>query len=237
MSQLGRLAEAYPRTPLRSLQGRHLCEFFSARDWSTGTAYSFRATLRDFYAMLVRVGRIKTNPADDLPVIRVKNRAMLPAPESAVMGRQDLDDRTRLMLDLGARQGLRRIEIARIHSRDLVREEHGWSLIVHGKGDKDRMIPLHADIGERIHAAGPGWLFPSPRGGHMAATSVGKILTDVLPEGWSAHSLRRRFATRIYDESKDLRAIQQLLGHASLDVTQRYIGTRADSLRSALGHS
>ena len=66
---------------------------------------------------------------------------------------------------------------------------------------------------------------------------VGVILDRALPEGWSSHSLRRRFATKIYNETKDLRAVQQLLGHTSLDVTQRYIGTRGDALRDALGHA
>ena len=239
LSQLSRLVEAFPGRSLRSLTTRDLVTFVSKhRDWSTGTAYSFRATIKDFYGMLLRDGTIRSNVAAELPRIHVRNRAMLPAPEDSVVDREDLGERTRLMLDLGARQGLRRGEIAQIHSRDLYRDSSGWLLIVHGKGAKDRVIPLHEDIAERIRANGPGWLFTSSRGyGHLVATSVGKILTDTLPEGVTAHSLRRRFATKIYTETNDVRAVQQLLGHTSLDVTQRYIGPRPDSMRAAIAHS
>lgn len=239
MSQLGRLVEGFPRRSIRELSAAELVSFFAGHShlWGTSTAYSYRATLKDFYGMLAKRGLIDTNPVEDVPRIRVRNRVMMPAPEDAVVDRDDLDERTRLMLDLGARQGMRRAEIAQVQRRDVVRDEGGWSLIVHGKGAKDRVVPLHDDIAERILASRPGWLFPSPNGGHLTAAYVGQVLTRLLPEGWSSHSLRRRFATKIYAETKDLRAVQQLLGHTSLDVTQRYIGTRADTLRSALGHA
>ena len=193
--------------------------------------------MKGFYGMLLRNGVVRSNVAAEMPRVRVRNPIMMPAPESSVVDREDLDERTRLMLDLGARQGLRRAEIAQIHPRDLHRDSGGWLLIVHGKGSKDRVIPLHEDIADRIRANGPGWLFPSPRGGHLSPCRVGVILTDTLPEGVTAHSLRRRFATKIYTETNDVRAVQQLLGHTSLDVTQRYIGPRPDSMRAAMLHS
>lgn len=237
-SQLGRLSEGFPKRSIRTLSEADLVRFFAEHSrWGSSTAYSYRATLKDFYGMLLKRGAIESNPVNGVPRIRVRNRTMIAAPESAVVERDDLDDRTRLMLDLGARQGLRRAEIAQIQRRDLVREDGGWSLIVHGKGSKDRVVPLHHDIAERILASPYGWLFPSPNGGHLSASYVGEVLGNVLPEGWSSHSLRRRFATKIYSETKDLRAVQQLLGHTSLDVTQRYIGTRGDALRDALGHA
>lgn len=108
------------------------------------------------------------------------------------------------------------------------------STLVHGKGDKDRTIPLHEDIAAQILAAGPGWLFPTPRSdGHLTPNYVGVVITQALPRGWSAHSLRRRFATSTYDASH-LRAVQLLLGHTSLATTQVYIGSRAEGLRAAL---
>jgi len=240
-SQLGRLMEAFPRRTLRSLTTSDLIEYFSTNgsQWGSSTAYSYRCTLKNFYSVLLREGLVTSNPAAAMPRVKVKNKIMTAAPESSVLDRDDLDDRARLMLELGARQGLRRIEIARLHSRDLVRDGAGWSLIVHGKGDKDRLIPLHDDIAERLRAREAGWVFPSDRSrsGHISPDRVGFILNAALPDGWSGHSLRRRFATKIYAETHDVRAVQQLLGHTSLDVTQRYIGTQADSLRTALGHS
>lgn len=242
-SQLNRLAEAYPLVPLRSLTTHDLVVYLAGQShFSSATAYSFRATLIDFYGWLVQAGRLKTNPASSTPRIRVRNRLTTTAPEEAVLDRDDLDERTRLMVDLGGRQGLRRNEIACIHSRDLVRDgEHGWALIVHGKGQKDRLVPLHSDIAARIVAAGPGWLFPSPSArsatGHLSANFVGAVIRAALPDGVTTHSLRRRFATVCYDGAHDVRSVQLLLGHASLDTTQRYIGVRPQDLREALAHS
>lgn len=234
--QLRRLAEALSPLSLRTATTAHLAAYLTNHNWSPATKASLRHTLRQFYGFLRSAGTIRSNPALGLPVIRVPQREPRPAPESVVNVARD--ERTQLMVDLGARQGLRRAEIAAIHSRDLVRDLSGWSLIVHGKGSRERTIPLHDDIAARIRAAGPGWLFPSPRPGeHLTANRVGCILSAELGDGWTAHSLRRRFATKIYSESHDLRSVQQLLGHASMETTQRYIGTSTETLRDAIRHA
>lgn len=122
--------------------------------------------------------------------------------------------------------------------RDLRRDLLGWSLVVHGKGARERAIPLHDDIADRVIAAGPGWLFPSDRSasGHLSASRAGTLISQAL-KGWPSHSLRRRFATKINAETHDLRAIQKLLGHADLSTTQRYVGTDSAQLRAAVGHA
>lgn len=55
-------------------------------------------------------------------------------------------DGERLMLRLGAECGLRRFEIAKVHSRDVMRDLVGWSLVVVGKGDKQRIVPIGDDL-------------------------------------------------------------------------------------------
>lgn len=233
--QLRRLGESLSR-PLRSARTSDLASYLATHEWRSSTKEALRATLRGFYGFLQASGQITSNPASGLPTIRVNRRALMPAPEATIAG-VVVDERVQLMIDLGARQGLRRAEIAVIHSRDLVPGPHGYSLIVHGKGSKERAIPLHPDVAARILASGFGWLFPSSRsGGHLTANYVGVLLSRALGPGWSAHSLRRRFATKIYDGNRDLRAVQLLLGHASIATTQVYIGTRPDTLRDALDY-
>lgn len=222
--------------PLRSMTAGQLAAYLSAQSWAPATRYSVRATLKDFYAFLVDSGRIDRDPAARLPRIKVNPPAHQPTPDDALQAASEVADaRTQLMLELAVRQGLRRCEVAQVHTgRDLVRDPNGWALIVHGKGSKDRMIPLHADLAERLRATGSGWVFPNGVGGHLTANYVGVLMSRALPEGWSAHSLRRRFATRAYDGTHDLRAVQQLLGHSSIATTQVYIGTRPEVLRAAL---
>jgi len=81
----------------------------------------------------------------------------------------------------------------------------------------------------------------SPRGRdgcspHLSANYVSVLIRREL-DGWTPHSLRRRFATKIYAETHDLRAVQVMLGHAQLTTTQLYVGVDPGSLRDALSHA
>lgn len=224
---------------LRTATTRDLVRYFAARQaWSPATRYSNRATLRDFFKFAVASKWMKTDPARALPPIQRPQKNLPAAPEAVIEAAAIEDPRVELMVALAARQGLRRAEIVGIHRHDMVPTADGsWVLIVHGKGGKDRTVPLHDDIAARMLAQPSGWLFPSPAGGHLSASYAGKLLSDALGEGWSAHSLRRRFATQVYTGSHDLRAVQLLLGHADLATTQRYLDTQTHALRDALAFS
>jgi integrase/recombinase XerC len=63
---------------------------------------------------------------------------------------------------------------------------------------------------------------------------VGEACSAALPDGWTLHCLRHRFATRAYAKTHDLRAVQLLLGHSSPAVTQCYVGVSGADLRSAM---
>ena len=84
-----------------------------------------------------------------------------------------------------------------------------------------------------------GTCSPSPTGtcsppiipsGHLSPRYVGKLAAEVLPPTHTLHTLRHRFATNIYRASRDLYAVQRLLGHGSPSVTQRYVGLDVDEL-------
>ena len=82
------------------------------------------------------------------------------------------------------------------------------------------------------------WAFPSPtRASHLTANHVGLLISRALPQGWTAHSLRRRFATTVYAGSHDIRAVQQLLGHSSVQTTQVYVGVDRTALWAAVRHA
>lgn len=141
------------------------------------------------------------------------------------------------MIRLAAEAGLRRGEVAVVHSRDLLKDLAGKSLLVHGKGDKDRVVPLCESLGRELAVRmrkQPGWLFPGNIGGHISPAWVGKRVGRLLPEGITMHSLRHYFATGTYRRSRDLLAVQQLLGHTSPAITQLYVQVDQDRLRAAL---
>jgi integrase/recombinase XerC len=79
-----------------------------------------------------------------------------------------------------------------------------------------------------------GYLFPGKIDGHISADRVGHLLAAVLGDGWSAHTLRHRFATQAYACAHDLFAVQRLLGHSQPQTTLRYTQLQDDSLRAAI---
>ena len=118
----------------------------------------------------------------------------------------------------------------------------GDSLRVLGKGGKERIVPILPAVREAVAAylqACPyvvpgGPLFLGARGGRLNAGVVQRELRRIraalgLPETATPHALRHSFATHLLQAGGDLRAIQELLGHASLSTTQRY--TEVDTAR------
>ena len=128
----------------------------------------------------------------------------------------------RLMIRLGAECGLRRGEIARVHSDDVVADNAGRSLIVRGKGDKQRIVPLPDDLAGIIMDA-RGYLFPGRFGGHVEESYIGDHISRLLPDGYAAHTLRHRFATTAYAATHDLFVVAELLGHESVETTEHYV--------------
>jgi integrase len=109
----------------------------------------------------------------------------------------------------------------------------GAALLVHGKGGKLRVVPVGDDLAAAIAGVG-GYLFPGAEDGHLSPRWVGKLMAGALPDHWTAHTLRHRFATRAYRGSRNLRAVQTLLGHSSVATTERYTAVDDDEIRAAM---
>jgi integrase/recombinase XerC len=112
---------------------------------------------------------------------------------------------------------------------------HTRVLRVTGKGGKTRRVPIHPALEPRLGRV-RGWAFPSPVRPGRAVTPdyVSNRLGVVLPAPWGPHSLRHRFATQAYRNTHDIRAVQQLLGHARPETTARYTLCDDDALMAAV---
>lgn len=212
-----------------------LTEYFAAQEWALETRRGRRTSLIRFYAWGVYRGHVPVNPAADLPKVRMVQGVPRPAPDRAYHeALMRARPRERLMLRLAAEVGLRRSEVAQVHTDDLMRDLVGFSLVVHGKGGRTRIVPLPPSLGRALDACALGFVFPGRDAGHLSPRYVGKMLRDLLPGEWTMHTLRHRFATRLYGLTSDLLMVQGVLGHSSPTTTQRYVATDRDRARSAI---
>ena len=192
---------------------------------------SARASLTLFYAFAVRRHYLTTDPAAEMPLIRAPRGLPRPVPEDFLQFAYSLSsDEGRAAISLAAMGGLRLSEIANAH----MDHRDGNRLIVKGKGGVTRSIPINAILMENLLALEKnfvGYYFQNPFTRQQRSIGyVAKIITKHLPEGYTAHTLRHRAASVAYQSTKDLRAIQQFLGHADVSTTQIYTAVANDAL-------
>ena len=204
------------------------------------------STTRTFFKWLFETRRIGSNPASGLRNPKQFHRlpAFLTEGESVSLldlgpGADFLSARLGCLLELLYASGLRVSELTGLDLQDILMEHR--TLRVLGKGSKERLVPFHDQAAAVLEgylaqrqaylalkglAATPA-LFLNQRGGRLTPTSVRTFLAKALDSSAvrarvSPHALRHSFATHLLNHGMDLRAIQELLGHASLSTTQRY---------------
>lgn len=218
----------------RDVTNLDLISILGQPDYSTEHRRALRASLTSFYRWCLSSAVVDADPTSDLPVIRAATgrprpatdeiwRSLLKNPESRVL----------LMARLAGEAGLRRAEVSCVHTDDLIDAADGAQLIVHGKGNKQRVVPIGTGLADAIRKQRPsgGFLFPGKIDGHISPDRVGHLVSKAMPAGWSMHKLRHRFATRGYAGTGNLRAVQEALGHASVATTQRYTAVSSSDVR------
>jgi integrase/recombinase XerC len=210
------------------------------------------AAIRGFFAFLAETGTVARNPAADLAAPKVEKRlpVFLPIDDTErLMASLDEGDawadRDRAILETLYSCGLRVSELVGLDWGHVDLENE--CLRVFGKGRKERIVPIGEialDCLRRYRQAlrdegieKPA-VFVNRRGGRLTARSVARFVERYVrrsgtPIAASPHSLRHSFATHLLNQGADLRAIQELLGHASLSTTQRYTHVNLDHLMKA----
>lgn len=159
----------------------------------------------------------------------------------AALALSGLRRRTRMMILLAAYAGLRVHEIAKVRGEDFDWVDRQLTII--GKGQRERVVPIHDLIeAEAMVFPSSGYWFPSyakqsPRSGHISSEAVTAAIGGALSRAGSSskpHALRHWFATSLLRGGSDLRTIQELLGHQSLETTAIYTEVDSSAKRSAV---
>jgi integrase/recombinase XerC len=213
------------------------------------------AALRTFCAFLVRREMMPHNLAALAPTPKLDQ----PLPKFLTIdevfhlleqtaGQTVLEIRDRAILELLYSGGLRVAELVGLNLEDLDLNQHLAK--VRGKGGKERLIMVGSQAlkalslylqvrRELLTPDSPvsGWeaVFLNYRGGRLTTRSVGRLvehwaLKAGLSQPLSPHGLRHTFATHLLEGKADLRAVQEMLGHAQLSTTQKYLHTNLDYL-------
>ena len=208
-----------------------IVQAFARQQWKPETRKAYRNTISSFFRWLHKSGRRSDDPSLDVPRVKKPHAHPRPCPDRYIAAAMEkATSSEKLMIRLGAECGLRRGEIARVHSDDVVADSAGRSLIVRGKGDKQRIVPLPDDLADIIMDA-RGYLFPGRFVGHVEESYIGDHISHLLPDGYAAHTLRHRFATTAYAATHDLFVVAELLGHESVETTEHYVAMPDGRLR------
>lgn len=199
------------------------------------------SALRSFCTFLVTQGILNHNPAKSVsapkqgkPLPKQLNvdemNQLLNIDEDSILARRDI-----AMMELTYGCGLRLAELTQLNMRDI--EGNFAQVRVRGKGNKERILPLGKGAREALKA----WLkvrgqlvapeeqavFVSMRSQRISSRQIAKRMKlwaqkQMLTQQVHPHKLRHSFATHMLESSGDLRAVQELLGHANLSTTQVY---------------
>jgi integrase/recombinase XerC len=246
-TDLARFAEYCGRARLSELQqiDSHLIRAFVAAQHRAGiqpaSLHRYLSTLRSFFRLQIRERRMAANPATAVrgPKMRRKLPGVIPQDDLvAALDRGSEGPEAALdqaLVELLYSAGLRLAELHGLDWQAVAGRQ--TELVVTGKGNKQRIVM----IGAKARAALDAWLavrkdrapadepalFVGPRGRRLSRGAIGlRLKAWARGSGLEArlhpHRLRHSFATHLLESSGDLRAVQELLGHANLSTTQIY---------------
>ena len=235
-------------------EGLLLANTEELEDWLFSTSPARRGggergkTTRSHYARILRgFGRWTVSPKTparfrrnfdataELPDLKPAKGKPKPARED-VLGelRARIPEPFLAWILLGAFGGLRCCEISRLNRED-VTQERIW---LHGKGEVERYVPCHPLIWAAVKDLPPGPIAVDADGNRLTESQVSHRgnyrIRKAGVRGVSMHALRHRFATRAFDATRDLVAVQELLGHSDVSVTRRYVEVNRDRMAAAV---
>lgn len=232
---------------------RHYLQFLSQKHYDARTISRKLSTLRQFFLFLFTENHLPSNLCEgiDFPYQSRKLPKTLSIDEVSQLidyaqKNKSLEGlRLYTLLELLYATGMRVSELVGLKKEQILRNFS--ALLVKGKGNKERMVPLHASAQEALkdylllQKDKSIWVFPSnAESGHLTRQGFGLMLKKLAnvsgldPMRLSPHVVRHAFATHLLEGGVDLRSLQQLLGHADISTTQIYTFVDATRLKSTV---
>ena len=224
------------------------------REYASSTVARKVAAVKSFFKFLEATGQIKENPAKDMETPRAEKHlpATITAEEvdklmAAPSGDAPATQRDRAMLELLYATGLRVSELVALSINDV--DLAAGSVRCLGKGKKERLLPIYDRAREALAAyinegrpkllgknSEEEALFLNRRGTRLTRQGLWLIIKRYVEEvgireNVTPHTLRHSFATHMLSGGADLRAVQQMLGHANISTTQIYTQVTPDRMR------
>jgi site-specific recombinase XerD len=207
----------------------------SMQTYKPKTFHRIISTLSSFYRFLYTQGAVTSNPLTGIDRPRIKQQDVKYLKHNQVLRLLDSieDPRDKLVVRTIYATGVRVSELCNMNIEDIDFDEH--TIRIRGKGDKIRTVFVDADtladilkfIGNRI--VGP--VFLGQQGKNISSRSIQHIFKHYAPSGITPHKIRHSYASELYKRSKNLRVVQENLGHTSIKTTEIYLHTDIDERR------
>jgi integrase/recombinase XerC/integrase/recombinase XerD len=199
------------------------------------TFHRIISTLSSFYRFLYTQGAVSTNPLTGVDRPRIKHQEVKYLKHNQVLRLlESIEDlRDKLIVRTIYATGVRVSELCNMNIEDIDFDEH--TIRIRGKGDKMRTVFVDDDtlaellrfIGNRI--VGP--VFVGQQGKNISSRAIQHIFKNYAPSGITPHKIRHSYASELYKRSKNLRVVQENLGHTSIKTTEIYLHTDIDERR------
>ena len=242
----------------RERLGRHYLSYLESKGYARKSVARKISSLRTFYGFLVKENHIDINIFETLetPKIPKKLPELIQDDEidhlfKSIDKNKPLGFRNYVILDLLFSAGLRASELIDMTIKDIQLERE--QILIHGKGSKDRYIPLHQHLiddlrhyltytrpillskGQDIHTL---HVFINYKGAPLTVRGLQVIIKDILKKSGETynlhpHMLRHAFATTLLNHGADLRVVQELLGHEHLKSTQIYTHVSTEAMKES----
>jgi site-specific recombinase XerD len=230
-------------------------QFVGNPKWSLNTTMRKYATLRTFFNWMINYDYISKHPIKEKMVFGRSSQ------KPKYLHREDkcdviayleerkqakgnyVNDRNYVIYLTMYNTGMRKSEIIKLTVRDLNLYSKRPSVKVTRKGDKEQYLPLNREIVAELkrylreYEIKDGYVFRNDEGGSLASVTISKLFEKIKEKTGvmiTPHMTRHTFATELIDNGKNVRVVQELLGHENLNTTQKYVHISSDQLSNAV---
>ncbi|MEG0022025.1 MAG: tyrosine recombinase [Bacilli bacterium] len=241
----------YTKKPLNEIKKEDITKFSMNLDnYNPKSKARILSSINSCYKYLMRTGKIKVNPTEGIIFPKIKKTIPGILSEEEVENLLDIkvkdsfSARNKAMLELMYSSGLRVTELINLEPNDV--DLINNTVIVMGKGSKERIIPIGDYATEAVKNYLDNFMFKNKRSSKLFINNHGDMMTRQgffkvvkkiaieknIKTELSPHTLRHSFASHLLSHGADLRTIQQMLGHSSISTTEIYLYVDTKELRN-----